>query len=636
MSEQSDNGQGAADAATRAEKRRRTEKILAAFHEEERFTKSYDARLARWLWTFLAPQRALMLTSLVVLLVTSALALIRPLVMMRGIDEGVLRGDHAELTRVGAIFAGLLLAEQVLGFVHVYAMQIVGARAMADLRGHVFRFLHTRRQAFFDRQLIGRLVSRVTNDIDAILEAFASGAVNAIGDVVRLVGIVVLMVSLDWRLSLIGFIAVPPVALFVYLIRRPMREALREIRARTSRMNAIMNEQVAGMSLIQAYGRQSATEREFDETNVAYRDANMKSIKWEAIQDAAIDMVGSVCLASIIVALGYRPVSFGTVVAFSAYLAQFFEPISLLAQRYTLVQGAMTGAERVFSLLGTDEPDAPRKPGRPPGDAGLAVALEDVTFEYKPGVPVLSELSLRVQRGEKVALVGPTGSGKTTITALLLRLYDVERGAVRVFGEDVSGLERAELRRNFAVVPQDVVLFPGTVAENIAAGATPDRQRVEEVLRRIGAYDLFQARDGGIDAPVGEQGNNFSAGERQLIAFARALYRDAPILVLDEATASIDSDTEARLQHALEELLRGRTALVIAHRLSTIRSADRILVLRKGRLVEEGSHDQLMAQGGLYAKLHELQFSREHGLAPASLSAGEIGALPPGASPERG
>ena len=601
----------------KSEAQRRTEKILAAFHDEERFSRNSDAHLVRRIWAFLKPERKLILVALSVLLTTSGLALLRPLVMMRGIDEAVAHGDRQHLLQIGLVFAGILLMEQVLGFTHMYAMQIVGARAMANLRSHVFRFLHERRLAFFDHQLVGRLVSRVTNDVDAILEAFASGAINGIGDVVRLIGIVVLMISLDWRLSLIGFIAVPPVALFVRLIRKPMREAMREIRARTSRMNAIMNEQVSGMSLIQAYGRQRAAQRDFDETNIAYRDANMKSIKWESIQDAAIDMVGSVCLASIIVALGYRPVSFGTVVAFSAYLSQFFEPISLLAQRYTLVQGALTGAERVFSLLEVGERDAEPKPGAPPGDPELAVALEGVNFAYKPNVPVLSDLSIGVRRGEKVALVGPTGSGKTTITSLVLRLYDTEHGVVRVFGDDVVGLDRHELRRRFAVVPQDVVLFPGTVAENVAAGVEPDRERVREVLTRIGAIDLFQTREGGLDAPVGEQGLNFSAGERQLIAFARALYRDAPILILDEATASIDSDTESRLQHALEELLRGRTALVIAHRLSTIRSADRILVLRKGRLVEEGTHDQLVELGGLYSKLHELQFSREHAVAPS-------------------
>jgi ATP-binding cassette subfamily B protein len=303
-------------------------------------------------------------------------------------------------------------------------------------------------------------------------------------------------------------------------------------------------------------------------------------------------------------------VSFGTVVAFSAYITQFFEPITTLAQRYTLLQSAMAGAERVFKLLDTDAPDCPPKPALPPGDPEFSLSFDDVSFAYKPGVPVLEHVSFSARRGEKIALVGPTGSGKTTVTALALRLYEPTSGVVRVDGDDVMGLSRDALRRRFAVVPQDVVLFPGTVASNVAAGDTPDRARVEAVLRRIGALDLFERRKDGVDARVDEHGANFSAGERQLIAFARALYRDAPILILDEATASIDSDTESRLQHALEELLRGRTAIVIAHRLSTVRAADRILVLHKGHVVEQGSHEELLAQGGLYARLYDLQFSR--------------------------
>jgi ATP-binding cassette subfamily B protein len=601
-------------APTRGGRNTRAAAALKAFHDEERFGKAYDLQLLRKMWPFVSPHQKLLWLSLVVIVVTSASALARPLIMRHTIDQGVVSGDSQTLMRGGLALATVLVLEQLLAFLQMYAMQVAGARAMSDLRRHVFRFLHQQKLGFFDRQLVGKLVSRVTNDVDAMLELFASGALLSFGDLLKLVGIVVLMLSLDLQLSLIAFVGVPPVALLVVLVRRRMREAFRAIRSDTARMNATTNEQVTGMTAIQAFGRQAAAAREFDEVNDRYRNASNAAIKWDAIQDAAIDTVSAICLASIVVSLGYRPVSFGTLVAFAAYIKEFFDPITALAQRYTLLQSAMAGAERVFGLLDSPEPDCPplgAAASTPQGnDPKLALEFEHVEFGYKPGLPVLRDISFTVRRGERIALVGPTGSGKTTITALLLRLYEIGSGSVRVFGQDVRAYDRQKLRRSFAVVPQDVYLFPGSVASNIAAGEVLDRARIEHVLKRLGAYETFAQRERGLDTAVLEQGNNFSTGERQLIAFARALYRDAPILILDEATASVDSDTEAQLSRALDELLRERTAIVIAHRLSTVRAADRILVLQRGRLVEQGNHDELLRLDGLYAKLHRLQFTR--------------------------
>ena len=601
----------------------RAQKALDKFHEEGSIGKAYDGRLLRRLWPFVRPHGSFLVVSLITLVVIAGINLVRPLIMGDVVHQADAR-DPNRLLRDGIALSALLVVTQALTFVQMYAMQIAGARAMADLRTTIFRFFQRLRLRFYDHTPVGRLVTRATNDVDAVSELFASGALNAMGDVISLSGVVVMMVALDWRLSIVSFLALPVVGLIVNYVRTRSRKAYRDVRARTARLNAFLNEQVNGISVVQAFVREKAMAAEFDGINTEYRDANKSAIYYEALLDASIEMVSTLCIASILWFAGFRRVgphaiTFPLLVTFTQYIRQFFEPVSMLSQRYTLLQSAMAGAERIFELLDEKDVTLPALPPEkccPPGPPDEAIALDHVDFEYKPGNPVLRDVTLHAQRGERIALVGATGAGKSTVASLLLRLYEPQGGAVRVLGKDVRGWEPQELRRQFSVVPQDVFLFPGTVLSNVAvADSTPDRARAEAALRRIGAYDLFARREGGLDAPVDERGQNFSAGERQLIAFARAIYRDAPVLVLDEATASVDSDTEARLQLALEEAIRGRTALVIAHRLSTIRAAARIVVFHKGRVVETGTHDELTARGGVYARLYRMQFAHEQAIA---------------------
>ncbi len=588
------------------------------FHEEERLGRAYDLRLVRRLWPFLRPHARWLLASVVLIVGVTALSLVRPLIMGRLIAM-TQEGEPAGLFRYGILLSLVVVGQQALVFVQTYAMQVAGARAMTDLRLRLFDFMQLLPLRFYDRTPVGRLVTRATNDVDAVNELFSSGVLNAIGDLLSLVGIVAMMVVLDARMSLIAFAALPVVALLVAFVRGRVREAYREIRTKTARLNAFLNEQVSGMTVVQAYAREAENAAEFDGVNQDYRDANKRSVFYEAILDAAIEMVGTVCIASVLwwaglQRVGDATITFPLVVTFTQYIKQFFEPVSLLAQRYTILQSAMSGAERIFQLL--DEPLGESRPSvegsHSEASADEGLAFEHVSFAYKSGTPVLDDVTFSVRRGEKVALVGATGAGKTTVTALLLRLYELEHGTARVLGKDIRSMDPRGLRNQFSVVPQDVFLFEGTVASNVSmSDDSIDLAKVETALARVGALDLFLRRPDGLAARVDERGTNFSAGERQILAFARALYKDAPILVLDEATASIDSDTEARLQTALGAVLERRTALVIAHRLSTIRAVDRILVFHRGRLVESGSHDELMALGGVYARLYRLQYALE-------------------------
>ncbi len=596
-----------------------------SIHEEDALGEALDFDLLKRLWPFVRPHARPLLLSMLLLPVVAVLVTARPRIMQWALDAGIARRDVGVVDKAAALYFVVVVAELFLRFLQIYVMQLAGARAMADLRTRVFGFLQKARLGFYDNQPVGRLVTRVTNDIDALGELFATGALNAIGDFLSLALIVVMMFTLEWHLATIALVTLPPLALAANFIRKRARLAFRDIRGRTARLNSYMGEQVQGVAVTQAYGREEACREEFDLENDGYRQANHQAILWDATLDAIVEGVSIICAALILwfiglrgVSLGAAVVSFGTFVAFLQYLEQFFIPIRDLTARYTVLQSAMAGAERVFSLLDQkDIDDAPEGlPVGPEGDPSLAVELDHVEFSYKKDVPVLRGVDLVAKKGEHVAIVGATGAGKSTIAALVLRLYERNEGVVRVLGKDVRAWDPRELRRRFAVVPQDVYLFSGTIATNVAMGEEVDKAKVEAALARIGSLDFFQKRDPlGLDAKVGERGSGLSTGERQLVAFARALYRDPDILILDEATASVDSDTEARLQRALEAVLEGRTAIVIAHRLSTIRAADRVVVMHRGKVAEQGTHDELLAHGGLYAKLHQLQFAERPGSA---------------------
>jgi ATP-binding cassette, subfamily B, multidrug efflux pump len=592
---------------------------LKEFHEEVKLGKAYDVKLAARTLPFLKPHRFLVYTSMVLLVVLASLSLLRPLLMGRVANAASM--NRSDLLTSAVLLSLVIVGTQLLSFGQNYAMQVAGARAMADLRAHVFAFLQRLSLRYLDKTPLGRLTTRATSDIDAMGELFASGVLTAFGDILSLTVIVTAMLVIDYQLALFAFASLPVVWLLVNFVRKRSRVAFREIRTKTARLNAFLSEQVSGIGVVQAYAREAAMADEFEVYNRGYLDANKSSILYESILDAALEMVATLCIASVLFWCGItvasgRPTSFAKIVMFTQFVRQFFEPVSLLAQRYTLLQSAMAGAERVFQLLdmkdveGADDAAAEAQGAKPATDAGeVALAFDNVHFAYREGQPILRGVSFSVKRGERIAIVGSTGAGKTTVSSLLLRLYEIDQGKIAVLGNDLRSYSRADLRAKFSLVGQDVFLFTGTILSNIAVGHEVDEARAAEALRQVGGASMLEER--GISALVEERGSNFSVGEKQIIAFARALYRDAPILILDEATASVDSDTEAKLQLATDAVMRSRTCLVIAHRLSTIESADRILVFAQGEIAESGTHRELLALGGVYAALHHARPTKD-------------------------
>jgi ATP-binding cassette, subfamily B, multidrug efflux pump len=619
----------------------RAERLLAQFHEEVP-SQGVDWKMLRDLLPYARKHGRLYVAALLLMPVGALMAVLQPRMLQKSIDATGVGGDPDLLTRVVLGYAGIVVIRFAASFCETYAMQLAGQRTMSDLRGAVFAHIQKLSIRHFDRTPVGRIVTRVTNDIDSMGELFASGAVTAVGDLLLLVGVIVSMLLLDVKLSLMAFVAVPPLLLAVEYFRRQLRTAQRKIRSRIASLNAFLNEQVQGIQVVQAFSREHECAEAYADINRDYRDANRLAIRNDALLYSAVDAIATVAVGLVLWYAASRlellgdPLSAerskGTFIAFYAYIQQFFVPVRDLSTKYTMIQSAFASAERVFGLLGVTDFDAPWSARAPEGSlrpsAGVvatdlpgapAVAFEHVTFRYKPsGAPVLNDISFTIARGETVAIVGATGAGKSTVTGLVQRFYDVDSGIVKVGGRDVRDYQRESLRSRFAVVQQDVFLFSGDLLTNVALGdPRPDRARAEAALTRASAAHLFEGR-GGLDMRIAERGQNLSAGERQLVSFARALYRDPELLILDEATANIDSETEARLQHAVDELLAGRTAIVIAHRLSTIRRVGRILVFHHGQIVEQGSHAELLAARGVYAKLYQLQFAVEPPEAAAS------------------
>ncbi|HJL19645.1 MAG TPA: ABC transporter ATP-binding protein [Sandaracinaceae bacterium LLY-WYZ-13_1] len=595
---------------------------LAPPEEEVRHDLNADLSLLRRLVPYAKPHKLLFGTALVMMPLASGAALFRPLLIKEAIDAALVEQSREGLMETVWFFMAAIVVEFLARFAQIYTMQLGGQRALAQLRRDTFAKIQRLHISYFDRTPVGKVVTRVTNDVDSLGEVFASGAVMAVADVLMLVGIVGFMLYLDWRLSLVAFCALPPLALVVNLFRRFAREAFRAIRTKIALLNAYLAEQVQGVAVIQAFGREAECAKEYEQINAEYRDANHRSIRFDALLYSVVEAVSAITVALVLWYAATRLAGLpeastaawvGTVVAFYEYIQRFFVPIRDLSQKYTIVQSSLAAAERIFGVLDRTDHDAPddvEVPPPPALDEDAVMAFRGVRFGYREDVEVLHGVDFEARRGEKIAIVGATGAGKTTVTSLLLRLYDVWEGHVMVQGRDVRTYDKCDLRRTFGVVAQDVFLFAGTILENVAVGEPdPDRARARTALRKVGAWDLVERRPGGLDGRVDERGANFSAGERQLLAFARALYLDREILILDEATASIDSETEARLQRAVDEVLADRTAIVIAHRLSTIRKADRILVFHKGRIVEEGSHEALLRRNGIYARLHRLQFA---------------------------
>ncbi len=594
-------------------------------YEDEIVGKAYDRRLMGRFIGYLRPYRLLVVLTLLLLPPMAAARLAQPYLLKLAIDNHIVKGQMEGLPLLAGWFLLLILAESIFTYAQVWLLQYVGQKVMFDLRLALFSHVQRMPAAFFDRTPTGSLVTRLTSDVEVLGEMFAAGIITIVGDIMVLVGIIGIMLWMNLKLSLVTFSVLPLLIWVAFTFRRRMREAFRQVRARLANLNAFLAESIGGMAVVQLFNRQAREQEEFTRLNASYRDANLPVISWDAALYALVETLSSVAVGIIVWYGGGEilqgALTFGALVAFIQYIEKFFSPIRDLSAKYSIMQGAMAALERIFNLLDREHGESlgstrgkgvsllpPPLVGGGEGEGVERIEFRDVWFAYSDDDYVLKGFDLTIRRGEVVALVGETGGGKTTVTRLLSRLYEVERGSITVDGTDIRELPLKDLRSRIGVVLQDPYLFTGSIEFNISLGDERARQRVEEAARIVGADRFIRHLPNGFGEEVRERGVNLSAGERQLISFARAVAFDPEILVLDEATASIDTASERLIQEGLRGLMAGRTSLVVAHRLSTIQDADRIVVIHRGEKMEEGTHQELLAKRGLYYRLYQLQF----------------------------
>ncbi len=633
-----------------------------ALHEEESLGKVYDGRLIRLLWRYVAPYRWQVVLTLAMVLPLLVLELLPAFVVKVALDYLAPGGDSVAPSRpfvadpsagviaravagsaaaidasvegirawlltppfgmpgiawIAFVFLTIASLGAVLGFYHMVLMSITGQSAMRDLRRVVFDRIQQLHLGFFDRYPVGRLVTRATNDVENVSEMFSAGVVALVTDLLKMVVLAAVLFSVNPRLAGVTFVVIPAMALAAIVFRLKVRDAFRDVRVRIARINAHIQETISGMKVVQLFTREARNLRDFDEMNAGHRDAWNLSIRYDSLLFSAVEMASGVSFA-VIIWYGTGLVEAGTLYLFMDYMRRFFMPLRDLSAKYSVMQSSMASSERIFQLLQT--PIGVRDPERPrqlpdPGAGRGSIRFEHVWFRYGAGDWVIRDLSFEVSPGERVAFVGATGAGKTTIIKLLSRFYEATKGRILVDGVDIREVAQADLRRRVATVLQDVFLFSGSVADNIALGrADLTRADIERAARAVEAHGFIQKLPHGYETVVRERGSNFSAGQRQLLSFARALAHGADVLVLDEATSSIDTETEALIQRGIHALMQGRTAIAIAHRLSTIRDVDRIYVMHRGELVESGDHDELISQRGAYHRLYQLQSELDQGL----------------------